>query len=224
MQKFDEELTGERLNTLIRENGAAEATARLYEEHNTSFLAAIVSYLDKKGCADPSVHAEDVTSRAYIAVQKDFEKYESKEKTTDYTSPLGFLIAVGINLSNKHLRRDIKMERLFTPPSTRSGEARDDELDYQKYKNGNIDIFREITENSPEANVIKKEIRVFVDNFILQFPQIQQAAFNLYFYEGYSHKEIGDLLNISEANSRQHVSRMVRKIKPHVKRLFGGLE
>jgi RNA polymerase sigma factor (sigma-70 family) len=41
---------------------------------------------------------------------------------------------------------------------------------------------------------------------VRQLPPATQAVFNLYVIEGYNHKEIGKLLNISEGTSKWHLS------------------
>ncbi|MEJ7627800.1 MAG: sigma factor-like helix-turn-helix DNA-binding protein [Ferruginibacter sp.] len=41
---------------------------------------------------------------------------------------------------------------------------------------------------------------------VRQLPPATQAVFNLYIIEGYNHKEIGVLLNISEGTSKWHLS------------------
>jgi RNA polymerase sigma-70 factor (ECF subfamily) len=41
---------------------------------------------------------------------------------------------------------------------------------------------------------------------IKELPQVSQKVFNLYVIEGYNHKEIGDLLGISEGTSKWHLS------------------
>jgi RNA polymerase sigma factor (sigma-70 family) len=41
---------------------------------------------------------------------------------------------------------------------------------------------------------------------VRKLPPATQAVFNLYVIEGYSHKEIAQLLNISEGTSKWHLS------------------
>ena len=41
---------------------------------------------------------------------------------------------------------------------------------------------------------------------VRQLPPATQAVFNLYIWEGYSHKEIGTLLRISEGTSKWHLA------------------
>lgn len=49
--------------------------------------------------------------------------------------------------------------------------------------------------------------------FIRQLPGATQLVFNLSVIEGYSHKEIGEQLNISESTSRWHLSEGKRQLR-----------
>ena len=44
-------------------------------------------------------------------------------------------------------------------------------------------------------------------NMIMELPPKYRMVFNLYAIEGYSHKEIGTMLNISEGTSKSNLSR-----------------
>ena len=46
-----------------------------------------------------------------------------------------------------------------------------------------------------------------------QLPPIQKSIFNLYEVEGYSHEEIGQLLNIPESTSRTYLTRAKQKLR-----------
>lgn len=50
-------------------------------------------------------------------------------------------------------------------------------------------------------------------HFIRQLPAATMAVFNLYVIEGYTHKEIGELLNISEGTSKWHLSQARKTLK-----------
>lgn len=50
-------------------------------------------------------------------------------------------------------------------------------------------------------------------NAISQLPDGYRTVFNLYQIEGYDHKEIGHILNISEATSKSQFSRAKRKLR-----------
>lgn len=49
--------------------------------------------------------------------------------------------------------------------------------------------------------------------FIAKLPPASQQVFNLYFIDGYKHKEISELLNISEGTSKWHLNSAREKLK-----------
>lgn len=57
-----------------------------------------------------------------------------------------------------------------------------------------------------EANAISRIKFSELMALIRKLPPATQAVFNLYVIEGYNHKEIGKLLNISEGTSKWHLS------------------
>lgn len=52
-----------------------------------------------------------------------------------------------------------------------------------------------------------------IDKALFQLPDGYRVVFSLYLLEGYDHKEIASILNISEATSKSQYSRAKRKIK-----------
>jgi DNA-directed RNA polymerase specialized sigma24 family protein len=50
-------------------------------------------------------------------------------------------------------------------------------------------------------------------------PASTRAVFNMYVMEGYSHKEIGKILSISEGTSKWHLSEGRRVLKERIERL-----
>lgn len=52
-----------------------------------------------------------------------------------------------------------------------------------------------------------------IQEAIRELPEGYQQVFCLYLLEGYDHKEIGDILNISEATSKSQYSRARRKLR-----------
>ncbi len=49
--------------------------------------------------------------------------------------------------------------------------------------------------------------------FIAKLPPASQQVFNLYFIDGYKHKEIAELLNITEGTSKWHLNAAREKLK-----------
>jgi RNA polymerase sigma factor (sigma-70 family) len=88
-----------------------------------------------------------------------------------------------------------------------------------------IENYEEIREdtsvNSALVNMDVEQIR----ELIMKLPPVSQKVFNLYAIDGYTHKEIGELLGISEGTSRWHfnlsrtrLQEMILKINPSFNR------
>jgi len=54
-------------------------------------------------------------------------------------------------------------------------------------------------------------------HLVRQLPPATQAVFNLYVMEGYNHKEIGKLLNISEGTSKWHLSETRKSLQQMIR-------
>jgi RNA polymerase sigma factor (sigma-70 family) len=52
---------------------------------------------------------------------------------------------------------------------------------------------------------------------VRQLPAATQAVFNLYVIEGYNHKEIGQMLNISEGTSKWHLSEARKSLQQKIR-------
>ena len=74
----------------------------------------------------------------------------------------------------------------------------------QKFEPGNLD---NVQETAFDARAISNLETEELMNILKQLPEGYQTVFNLYAIEGYSHKEIGEMLGISEVTSRTQFSR-----------------
>lgn len=90
------------------------------------------------------------------------------------------------------------------------------------------DVLREatdwesITEPVPsETSVISELSASDLMKLIQELPTGFRMVFNLFAIEGYSHKEIGDMLNITESTSRSQYTRARQLLQKRVKELFG---
>ncbi len=59
-----------------------------------------------------------------------------------------------------------------------------------------------------------------LENMIRQLPPVSQKVFNLYVIEGYNHREIADMLGISEGTSKWHLSTSRKSIKEMLKKII----
>jgi RNA polymerase sigma factor (sigma-70 family) len=58
-----------------------------------------------------------------------------------------------------------------------------------------------------------------IQQLISQLPKATGTVFNLYIYEGFTHKQIGEQLNISEGTSKWHVSEAKKLLKPKLEKI-----
>jgi len=56
-----------------------------------------------------------------------------------------------------------------------------------------------------------------VEYFIKQLPETTQRVFNLYIVDGYSHREVGELLDMTEGTSKWHLSSARKRLKVMIK-------
>ena len=56
-----------------------------------------------------------------------------------------------------------------------------------------------------------------VEYFIKKLPEMTQRVFNLYIVDGYSHREVGELLGMTEGTSKWHLSSARKRLKVMIK-------
>lgn len=59
---------------------------------------------------------------------------------------------------------------------------------------------------------------------IHELPKATAAVFNLFIYEGYTHREIAELLSISEGTSKWHVNEGRKQLKKKLETLYNSYE
>lgn len=73
----------------------------------------------------------------------------------------------------------------------------------------------EIVEDNAISNLSQEDLL----NMIQELPTRKRAVFNLYVYEGYSHKEIGEMLNIDESTSKAQLSKAKVMLKEKLEKI-----
>ncbi len=79
----------------------------------------------------------------------------------------------------------------------------------------NIDVAYDLATSDPDA--ISRCGEKEIIEAIQQLPPTYRAVFNLYVIEGYPHKEIGELLGITESTSRSNLVKARAKLKQILK-------
>ena len=55
---------------------------------------------------------------------------------------------------------------------------------------------------------------------IKKLPAVTQKVFSLHIFKGYSHKEIGEMLNMAESTSRWHVAEARKNLKQQAHKIY----
>jgi len=89
------------------------------------------------------------------------------------------------------------------------------------------DVLRESTDldhtaelTQPDCSVIAKLSADELMALVQQLPSGFRTIFNLFAIEGYSHKEIGELLNITESTSRSQLTRAKQLLQRKIQTLY----
>jgi RNA polymerase sigma-70 factor (ECF subfamily) len=75
----------------------------------------------------------------------------------------------------------------------------------------------EATEPEVQAKALVDNSGEEIMNFLKELPQTTAMVFNLHVIEGYNHKEIGKLLNISDGTSKWHLSEAKNHLAKSIK-------
>ncbi len=96
-------------------------------------------------------------------------------------------------------------------------------MDFLRKKIKQDQIVRtELTEQEipiPETSIGKLAYNELIA-LIHSLPDVQRSVFNLFVFDDFSHKEIGQLLGITENNSRWHLSDARRRLKEKIDALM----
>jgi RNA polymerase sigma-70 factor (ECF subfamily) len=90
-----------------------------------------------------------------------------------------------------------------------------------KYRTENIDGIYNLAQKGADAVSIVNEQDIM--KCIQSLTPAYRSVFNLYVIEGYSHKEIGELLNVTESTSRSNLVKARAKLKDMLSGSFPGL-
>ncbi len=110
----------------------------------------------------------------------------------------GWIRRVMINTALERYRNQVVMQRIDEDPMILNDQITDDVLD----------------ELNAEALVM----------MIRELPPRYRMVFNLYAIEGYTHKEIGEMLGISDGTSKSNLSRARAILQEKVKKVYGNVQ
>ena len=140
--------------------------------------------------ADQDV-AKDVLQESFIKIFESLSSYRSEGSFE------GWMRRITINMALGFLRKDKERLSVDIEGLRLNGEV--------------VDAEGEIT-----ANITAAEI----SQFIQELPDSFREGVNLYIIDGYSHKEIGEILNITEDNSKQRLRRGRKALQKRIIALY----
>lgn len=98
--------------------------------------------------------------------------------------------------------------------------------EYRKKKNYQSKVSTKETERELDVDALPSEndaeVAFGYDNLIKlisQLPEISGKVFNLYVIDGYNHKEIGEMLGISEGTSKWHLSTARKTLREKLEKI-----
>lgn len=78
-----------------------------------------------------------------------------------------------------------------------------------------LDYFAKSSQNTVLAKIDEENIL----ELLKYLPEVSKRVFNLYVIEGYNHKEIGELLGISDGTSKWHLSNARKILKETISKI-----
>ena len=95
---------------------------------------------------------------------------------------------------------------------------------YRKEKKHNehiqyVDEYKEVADFSELNPVLAKMDVEQLHSLIMKLPPVSQKVFNLYVVDGYSHKEIAEMLNMSVGTSKWHLNFSRGKLKDMINKI-----
>ncbi|MFH1005092.1 MAG: sigma-70 family RNA polymerase sigma factor [Bacteroidota bacterium] len=95
---------------------------------------------------------------------------------------------------------------------------------YRKNKKHNEHVeyvgeYAETSDYTEQNHVITKMNVEQIHELIMKLPPVSQQVFNLYVIDGFAHKEIADMLDISEGTSKWHLNFSRNKLKEMITKI-----
>ncbi|MBI3502472.1 MAG: sigma-70 family RNA polymerase sigma factor [Bacteroidetes bacterium] len=102
-----------------------------------------------------------------------------------------------------------------------------DEYRKEKKHHENIQYVEEYDETKEYSELNDALVKINVDQIhalIMKLPRMSQRVFNLFVIDGYSHKEIAGMLDMSEGTSKWHLNFSRTKLKEMIQQLISPLK
>lgn len=145
-------------------------------------------------------------------------RYHNNEEDARSSLNIGFMkILKGLDSVDKELNFQAWSKRIMV--NTLIDE-------YRKKKNYQSKVMAKETERELDVNALPSENEAEsafgyenLLKLIEQLPEVSAKVFNLYVIDGYNHKEIGEILGISEGTSKWHLSTARKTLREKLEKI-----
>ncbi len=135
--------------------------------------------------------AESFLNQAFLKIISNLDKYKEE-------IPFGSWVnRITINTIIDEFRKDKNRRETMT------------NVDFQEFRSSS----HPADFNAASEELDAEELRTMIQ----QLPNMSRKVFNLYAIEGYSHKEIGEMLGISDGTSKWHLSSARKSLQDMIK-------
>jgi len=196
--------------------GEEEAFALLVDRYGASMLRFAHLY-----APDPGV-AEDAVQDAWLAVLRGIDRFEGRSSLKTW------IFRILLNRMSSRCKRDgrqIPFSTLFdgatAPGEPAVGAERFLAEDHPRWP-GHWRLAPKSWGESPEERVLSKEVRALVDRSIETLPPAQREVITLRDREGWSAREVCNVLGISESNQRVLLHRARSKVRSALEDYLSG--
>lgn len=151
------------------------------------------------GCVQNKIqHQQELYNRFYPTMMASVLRYTNDRDEASSILNNGFLrVLKKINTFNKEGSLEGWIRRIIIHSVS----------DYFRYKNPPIEILKDtIPENTSSINIESKYDYNLLLNVLNELPQTTRLVINLFIIDSFSHKEIAQMLGISENTSKWHVA------------------
>ena len=164
--------------------GKRSAQTKLYNQYCKAMLNVSMRYCQSQA------EAEDALQEAFLKIFKNIKTFEGRHEG----SLTQWIKTIVVNSALSSHRKNKK--HYFTEDVTEMNIADEDSF------TGNMDA--ETATNDREKQILTA---------VQELPAGYRAVFNLYVVEGYSHKEIAEILEVSENTSKSQLSKARKYLK-----------
>jgi RNA polymerase sigma-70 factor (ECF subfamily) len=137
-------------------------------------------------------------------------RYTKNEDKAKEVLNMGFLKII-LNLNKYKTEVPFKAWIRRVMINTLINEYKKEKIHYDTIKY--VDEYNETASYADLTETINEHDADTIYLLINQLPQATRQIFNLYFVDGFKHKEIAEMLNISEGTSKWHLNAAKEKLK-----------